>query len=109
MKRRSKDEQKAIIEEWAASGQGMTEFCAERSISMQSLSRWTRSHGGNGREDQESGIFLPVSIAPTAELDKEEPCRIRVGKIMSLECTSRTHPKALETALAAAASLCGLI
>jgi hypothetical protein len=109
MKRRRKDEQRALIEEWTASGQDMAEFCAERSISMQSFKRWARLHGGHEQDGQDAEVFLPVSITPAAELNTEEPCRIRVGGNMSLECTSRTHPKALETALAAAASLCGLI
>jgi hypothetical protein len=109
MKRRNKAEQRAIVEEWTASEQGMPEFCSERGISMQSLTRWVRAHGEHQNEDQGPGVFLPVSLLPKEEPKHEDPCRILIGKTLSLECTSRTHPKALETALSAAAELCGLI
>lgn len=109
VKRRNKAEQLAIIEEWESSGEAMADFCSKRGINLQSLARWARAHGGQRQEDREAGIFLPVSLAPKGEPEREDPCRILIGKGLSLECTSRTHHKALETALAAAAQLCGLI
>ena len=109
MKRRNRAEQWAIVEEWAASEKGMTEFCSERGISVQSLTRWARAHEKHQQEAPGPGVFLPVSFPAKEDPVHEDPCRILIGKALCLECTSRTHAKSLETALAAAAQLCGLI
>jgi len=106
VKRRSTDEQKAIVEEWQASGEPIKVFCKRKHLSFDSFKRWKRKT----LPRTESGSrFLPVAITPRRIVDGIGlPCRIRVGDCIAIECAEGSSPRAVETAIRAAVAACGL-
>jgi hypothetical protein len=105
VKRRSIEEQHALVEEWQSSGESIKDFCTRKHLSFDSFKRWKRK--ALIRAEAEAR-FLPVAVIPRQAGVFGLPCRIMVGERIAIECDERSSPKAVETAIRAAVAVCGL-
>ncbi len=102
--RTPQEAQLALIEERIASGETIRSFCERKGISVDSFKRWQKVKRRR-QLGATAGDFLPVVIK-TPDGD-QAACRIMVGNLVSIECSSTTAPAALELALLAAVRVCG--
>lgn len=102
--RRNEEERRRLVGEWRRSGMGIVAFCEENGISASSFRRW-QDELGEGGDAEES--FLPV-VVRSAQMQGSTPCRIRVGFVV-IECDDGTSGHAVETAIRAAVTACGLM
>ncbi len=103
--RHREEDRRRILGEWRHSGQEIMAFCETRGIAYRSFKRWQAEQG---ETPYGGGAFLPVLVNPEPAR-RARPCRIRVGKIVVIECDSETSATAVETAIRAAVAACGLM
>jgi len=103
VKQRTDKERREVVEAWRRSGETIERFCRHNAISPESLKRWRHRPGVLGT----SASFLPVAVVQNYSKAYGNPCLIKVGDLVLIECGERTGEEILTKAIRAAVAACG--
>lgn len=107
MKHHTKEERLRFLNEWESSGKTAEDFSGEQGFSVVTLKRWAKEIK---RPDKQTHSFLPVRIVSEKKTDTaSDPCVIKIGDFLAIECKATTSRRAIEIALQAAVKTCGLM
>jgi hypothetical protein len=95
-----------FLEEWKKSCMPLKDFASEQNININTFKYWVIN---TKKDSKVNTAFLPLTIVKQNEVRSNvEPCVIKIGELLSIECTSTSNLQSLEIALQAAVNICGL-